>query len=116
MRHWRKMTWAIWAWTALCLLWEVSGFVATSKPATCGGLASNTCTNFANAGRGVGAFAVFLAWLLIFLILSVIWFMTKPQRRICPRCGRDVRKGLTQCKKCGYDYAANLPAGGSAPE
>ncbi|MBN1530691.1 MAG: hypothetical protein JW895_16640 [Thermoleophilaceae bacterium] len=27
-------------------------------------------------------------------------------RRACPRCGKAVRKGITVCPTCGFDYAA----------
>jgi predicted amidophosphoribosyltransferase len=66
-------------------------------------------------GAGIGVFLIFMIWLIVFLLLSVIWFMSRSRGRTCPRCGENVRKGQTRCRKCGYDYAANLPAGGSAP-
>jgi predicted amidophosphoribosyltransferase len=55
-----------------------------------------------------------MIWLIVFLVLSVIWFMTRRKGRICPQCGEDVRKGQTRCGKCGYDYAANLGAKGAS--
>jgi predicted amidophosphoribosyltransferase len=55
-----------------------------------------------------------MIWLIVFLVLSVIWFMTRRKGRICPQCGEDVRKGQTRCGKCGYDYASNLGAKGAS--
>jgi TM2 domain-containing membrane protein YozV len=116
MGHWRKMTWTIWAWTLLCGLWLGVGIgsVANSKP-NCNGLSTATCQAAANVGAGIGGFSIFVVWILVFLVLSVIWFMTRSRGRTCPRCGENVRKGQTKCGKCGYDYVANLPAGGSTP-
>lgn len=55
---------------------------------------------------GIGVSVVFVVWLILFLVLSVICFMTRPKGRKSPRCGEDVRKGLTRCKACGFDFAA----------
>ena len=50
-------------------------------------------------------------WLLVFIVLSIVWFMTRRRGRMtCPHCGKDVKKGRTDCKKCGYDFTT-----GTAP-
>ncbi len=112
MRHWRKMTWVLWAWTALAALWIGVGFTA-ENPSSCHGLSHSACTAATNVGEGIGVFVIVIVWLIGFLFLSLIWFMTRPKGRVCPRCGENVRKGQTKCGKCGYDYAATLPAGGA---
>ena len=29
---------------------------------------------------------------------------------LCPSCGTDAKKGVTQCRKCGFDFAAAAKA------
>lgn len=115
MRHGRKMTWTIWGWTILCAIWIGTGIASVSHVKCSGDLSASTCHAATNVGAGIGVFLIFMIWLIVFLLLSVIWFMSRSRGRTCPRCGENVRKGQTRCRKCGYDYAANLPAGGSAP-
>lgn len=112
MRHWRKMTWALWGWTALCALWLVAGATSVNN-GNCHGLSNSACTAATHIGAGIGAFLIFAIWLLVFLILSLIWFMTRPKRN-CPRCGRSVKTGVTVCSGCGYDFAV-ATASPSAP-
>ncbi len=50
MRHWRKMTWAIWGWTILCAARVAAGF--TSK-ASCSGLSTSTCSSIKVVADGV---------------------------------------------------------------
>jgi hypothetical protein len=77
MRRWRKMTWAIWAWTALMVVWAVSGASATD----CGEELSEAARSACEAGTGIGVVLLFFVWLIGFGILSVIWFMTRPRER-----------------------------------
>jgi hypothetical protein len=43
-------------------------------------------------------------------VIGWLAFSPRPTRE-CPRCGRDVRKGLLDCPHCEYDFRA---IGGSA--
>jgi ribosomal protein L40E len=116
MRHWRKMTWTIWGWTILCAIWLATGIasVANSK-ASCSGLSQSECSAARDVGAGIGVTFIIIIWLIVFLVLSIVWFMTRPKGRVCPQCGENVPKGQTLCRKCGYDFAAHLRAGGAAP-
>lgn len=106
MARWRKMTWAIWAWSLLCLVWLITGIAAVSSTKRhCNGLSQSACQAATNVGAGIGVTFIVIVWLLVFLVLSLIWFMSRPRPRTCPRCGEDVRKGLTVCKGCGFDFA-----------
>jgi hypothetical protein len=73
MRRWRKMTWAILIFTALMLLWAA-------------GASSNSSQYGQNDyATGVAALSVgllFFIWLLGFMILAVIWFMTRPHPNV----------------------------------
>jgi ribosomal protein L37E len=40
--------------------------------------------------------------------------MTRPKTRDCPRCGNDVKKGVTVCDACGFNYNS-LGAQGPEP-
>lgn len=87
--RWRKMTWLILIFTVLMIAWAASAF-GTADAAT----------------AAIGSTFLFGIWFIGFIILSIIWFMTRPARRYCPACGREVKKGQTTCKKCGYDFAS----------
>jgi hypothetical protein len=100
MRRWRKMTWVIWLWCAAIIVWAVAG----------GSSAANNCSDAAyqdacNAGAGIGVAIILLIGFFGFVFLALIWFMTRPKTRPCPRCGDDVKKGIVVCRSCGFDFA-----------
>jgi hypothetical protein len=106
--RWRKMTWLIWVFTALMFIWMIGG--ASSNADSCseyaiGTSARSACEAGTDIGTGLGIVVLFFIWFIGFIILSIIWFMTRPSRRVCPVCGNEVKKGRTTCRKCGYDFA-----------
>ena len=103
--RWRKMTWVLVIFTVVMLVWIVAGAGSGGEcpPGTA------DCESYLAGeaiGSGIAATMLFAIWFVGFIILSIIWFMTRPARRVCPTCGNEVRKGQTVCKKCGYDFAA----------
>ena len=116
--RWRKATWALAIFNVLMLIWVISGAATASGHATgCGTLDQATCDAARNVGTGIGVALLVVLWFIGFLVLSLVWLMSRPRRRQCPRCGNDVRKGLTVCTSCSYDFAAVLgsPPAGSIP-
>jgi hypothetical protein len=103
----RKMTWVLWAWTAIFAVWIIAG-IADRASKNCPP-DDQLCINASDAGTSIGVGLVFFLWFIGFVVLSLIWFMTRPQRRACPVCGEDVKKGLTRCGSCGHDFAASAP-------
>lgn len=75
MRRWRKMTWALWVWTVLIVVWMVSG------------AASNNCgdeeayRDACEAGTGIGVALIGVLGFMGFVALSLIWFMTRPKQK-----------------------------------
>jgi len=110
MRKWRKMTWALIVWTGLILVWMVEG--GSSAASECaketgdGFLSASDAQAACEAGAGLGVLFIALIGFFGFVFLSLIWFMTRPKTRDCPRCGNDVKKGVMVCKSCGYDFAS----------
>jgi hypothetical protein len=107
--RWRKMTWVLNIWNVIFLIWIIAGSVSGAHHAAkdCahpGVLTRQECLDASHAGTGIGVALIFLLWFLGFVVLSIIWFMTRRKGRICPHCGEDVKKGRTTCKKCGYDF------------
>jgi hypothetical protein len=101
---WRKMTWAI-------VLWIVLGVASTDNAGHCAReahpfLSQRACTDAANAGTGIGVALLVFLWFLGFVILSLVWLMTRPKGRDCPVCGEKVKKGRTVCPSCKFDFAA----------
>lgn len=106
------MTWVLLLWCGLILVWMIAG----------GGSAAQDCANepdqlareACEAGTGLGVALIALIGFFGFAFLALIWFMTRPRTRPCPRCGEDVKKGVMTCKSCGYDFSqmgAAAPAG-----
>ena len=119
MPHWRKATWAVVIWNVLMGLWIASGVSATSN--NCAGRVGDdltTCQAATAIGAGIGITFIVIIWFLGFVVLSLIWLMSRPQRRLCPVCGEQVKKGPTACPKCGYNFAAAaaLPSGAQTPQ
>lgn len=109
--RWRKMTWALLVWTGLFTVWiiGVSALESTCAPAD---EFVEACRTGEDIGTGIALAGIILLWFVGFLVLSLVWMMSRPRHRQCPRCGEDVKKGRTACKKCGYEFVAE-PVGSS---
>lgn len=112
--HWRKATWALAIFNVLILIWLIAGIAATSNE--CPGMTDgqlSICQAGTAVGAGLGVTLIVIIWFIGFVVLGLVWLMSRPSRRQCPRCGNDVKKGLTVCRSCGYDFAqatAQVPA------
>lgn len=63
---------------------------------------------------GLG-FMVLIFWLAIMnTFLYVLYRITGGKKRDCPACGMGVKKGLTVCPSCSYDFMK--AAGGEVQE
>jgi hypothetical protein len=98
------MTWVLHIWNVLFLIWIIAGVSDRASEDCPPG--DELCINASDAGTGIGVALIIFLWFLGFLVLSLVWLMSRPKHRQCPRCGHDVKKGLTACKNCGYDFAA----------
>jgi hypothetical protein len=82
--HWRKMTWAILLWSGVMLAWLV-GSIASASAADCtsdfgatsGFLTKQACLD-ASSGGGIGLALISSLWFLGTVVLSVIWFASRP--------------------------------------
>jgi hypothetical protein len=104
MRRWRKMTWVFLVVNGLFLVWVI-GAIADRPSKNCPP-GDELCVNASDAGTSIGVGLVIFLWFVVFVVLALVWLMTRPRRRLCPVCGEDVRKGATVCKNCGHDFAA----------
>jgi len=49
-----------------------------------------------------------IVWGVLNLIfLYVLYRVTGTKKRECPACGQNVKKGLTVCPSCSYDFFKN---------
>jgi hypothetical protein len=83
MRGWRKMTWALVVWTVLMAVWLLSGLSSASN--NCGGLSGadlTACQAGTAIGGGLAVTALFVIWLIGFIVLSIVWFMTRPRSNV----------------------------------
>lgn len=109
--RWRWITWAILLFGGAMLIWastRIGGGLdcAEFPPGTA---ARDACDLRSDVQSGIGVFAIGVVWLGGTLVLGVVWLVRRPPRRRCPRCGRNVRVGLTSCPSCGHEL-------GSAPD
>lgn len=119
---WRPFTWVILAFNVLMLAWII-GAIA-SHASTCHGLTGGALTDCeaSNTGLGIAATLLFVFWALGDVILGVLWLITRPRTRTCPVCGNGVKRGVTRCPHCGFDFArqfegqAREAAGPDVPE
>ena len=119
--RWRKMTWVLLIWTAIFAVWIVGGVNDASghTHAYCVAHASQflsvkDCETASDAGTAIGATLVFILWFLGFVVLGLVWLMSRPKRRTCPHCGTDVKKGRTTCPSCAYDFVTRQAGVGSS--
>jgi hypothetical protein len=102
--RWRKMTWLVNVWNLIFFIWIVAGISdRTSKECPPG---DQLCINASDTGTAIGVALVLVLWFVGFIVLALVWLMSRPRHRQCPRCGHDVKKGLTNCGNCGYDFVA----------
>ena len=108
LRKWRKMTWALWVWCVLILVWAIGGAASNDCGSEVDQLSQDACA----AGTGIGVALILFVGFFGFVFLAFIWLMTRPKKRTCQRCGEDVRKGLLECPSCAQTMGqpAGLPA------
>lgn len=130
---WRKMTWVVLAWNALCLVWLLAGVASVSDttqdcaaqhPTVPDNPAASLSARAAQAeanvralnlreacetgtavGASLGAAVIVFVWAAGDVILGVVWLVTRPKPgRSCPACGAGVKVGLVVCPTCGWDF------------
>lgn len=115
--RWRKATWALVIWCLLILVWAIAGGGAAADD--CSNEADQLSRNACEAGAGIGIAIIFLIGFFGFIFFSIIWLMSRPRTRQCPRCGEDVKKGRMVCGSCNYDFSTMgqqpAPASSSPP-
>lgn len=112
---WRIFTYVILAVNVLFLVWIIAGASAATHPGNCAGLSAADCQTAANVGAGIGVTIIIVLWVLVDIILGVLYLVTnRGRKRDCPACGVGVKRGLTACRGCGYDFRT-APAGGFVP-
>ena len=80
---WRKMTWALIIWSVLMLIWVIAG----TSGANCGSKGDQYSKAGCEAGTGIGVGIVIFLWFVGFVVLSLIWFMTRPKDRPVAQAG-----------------------------
>jgi hypothetical protein len=83
MPRWRKATWAIVIWTVLMGIWVVGGVGSVGN--NCPGMTGSqlaACQAGTAIGGGIAVTFIFFIWFLGFVILSIIWFMSRPKENV----------------------------------
>lgn len=70
------MTWALIVWCALMAFWIAAGATGTN----CGRYAADSAERAGcEAGAGIGIAGLVFLWFLGFVVLALVWFMTRPK-------------------------------------
>lgn len=56
---------------------------------------------------GIYVFMSLIVWAVLNVILYVLFRVTSGKKRLCPACGKGVKKGLTICPTCSFDFLRN---------
>lgn len=120
MPRWRKATWALVIWTILMGIWIAAGVGAVSD--NCAGVtgtALDNCQAATAIGGGIGVTFIIIVWFLGFLVLGLIWLMSRPKDNVViygPN-GQEVRVSEKEARrrvdKQGWAYQRpTAPPGG----
>lgn len=101
--RWRKATWALVVWSVGIVIWFIVGLSSRD----CQGEETSIKRTICDIGTAVGTGAIAVVGFMGFVVLALIWLMSRPRLRICPSCGDDVEKGATVCGACGHDFSTD---------
>jgi hypothetical protein len=75
------MTWALLAWVALIIVWIAVGVNSTSDDCDDEATASGRelCEAATDVGTGIGVGIIVIIGFMGFIVLALIWFMTRPK-------------------------------------
>jgi hypothetical protein len=79
MPRWRKATWAILIWTVLAALWIAAGIGAVGDMPAAGGASEEAARA---VGAGIGVTFIIIIWFLGFIVLGLIWLMSRPKDNV----------------------------------
>ena len=120
MTKWRKMSWAILVWTGLFLIWGIAGAGNVSTE-DCVGEYASACEAGTAIGAGIGLTLIFLLWFIGFIVLAIVWFMTRPKNNVTvygPQ-GQQVvvseAEARKRVEKQGWTYERSVPTSAASP-
>ena len=61
--------------------------------------------NADDTSNGIGIMVLIFFLALLNTFLYVLYRVTGTKKRECPACGNTVKKGLTVCPSCNFDFA-----------
>ena len=66
-----------------------------------------------DTANGIGIIFTFFFLAILNTVLYVLYRVTGTKKRECPACGQTVKKGLTVCPSCNFDF---MKAASGSPE
>lgn len=77
--RWRKATWALAIWVALIAVWIITGVMGASGTSCGPSLSKDLCDSATAIGTGIGVTIVLVIGFLGFVVLSLVWLMSRPK-------------------------------------
>jgi hypothetical protein len=71
------MTWVLIAWSAVMLVWIIGGIA--SRPSKDCLPTDKTCIDASDVGTGLGVGLLIFLWFLGFIVLALVWLMSRPK-------------------------------------
>ena len=110
----RPLTWFLIIWSAIFGIWLIYALSVTGAAIEdCA--PGDTFCEAGNAGSAVGGTigigVILFLWFLVFVPMLIVWFVRRPETRLCPACGTKANRGVTTCTSCGHDFAAAAATG-----
>lgn len=79
------MTWVILVWTGIMAAWGIAGIARASRDdPDCGDLDEELCNSASDVGSAIGAGLIALIWFGGFVVLSLVWLMSRPREQPPP--------------------------------
>ena len=66
-----------------------------------------------DTANGIAIMVTFFFLAVLNVFLYVLYRVTGTKKRLCPACGQTVKKGLTVCPSCNFDF---MKAASGSPE
>lgn len=84
--------------------WVIIGINALLFYSFISGVAELGSDGSSDVAAGIYIFIALIILAVVNIVLYVLYRVTGTKKRVCPACGQNVKKGLTVCPSCSFDF------------